>query len=74
MPSEARKIVGVDGITKEDGFDFVVNKYNLVKYDFLTHNDISDSIILALAYYKAQKEGIVIGASKKKRKKKRRKK
>jgi Holliday junction resolvasome RuvABC endonuclease subunit len=73
MPSEARKILGVNGITKEDGFEFIIDKYNFLEFDFDTHNDITDSIILALAYHKASSTGIKIGKSKKKNSKKRRK-
>jgi Holliday junction resolvasome RuvABC endonuclease subunit len=74
MPSEARKLVGVEGITKEDGFAYVIDRYSFPDYTFDTHNDITDSIILALAYHQAKTLGVKIGVTKKKRKKKRRKK
>jgi len=68
MPTEARKIAGVKGITKEDAFIFITEKYNFLNYKFVTHNDISDSIILALAsyyLYKNPKQNVI---KKKKRK------
>jgi Holliday junction resolvasome RuvABC endonuclease subunit len=68
MPTEARKIVGVNGITKEDGFEFVINKYKFKNYKFLTHNDITDSIILALAGYSILINPRPIVTKKKKRK------
>jgi Holliday junction resolvasome RuvABC endonuclease subunit len=49
MPTEARKLVGASGVKKEDGFAFVVKKYNLTNYKFEEHNDIADAIVLALA-------------------------
>ena len=51
LPTEARKLVGVGGITKEDAYAFVVKKYNFTNFKFETHNDITDSIVLSLAYF-----------------------
>lgn len=77
MPTAARKLVGVDGVTKEDGFDFVINKYGSLDYDFDTHNDITDAIVLGLACYEMEKQGLNekdLKRKKKRRKKKKRKK
>jgi len=77
MPTEARKLVGVAGITKEDSFDFVIRKYAFSDYEFNTHNDITDAIVLGLAGYEMEKQGIdekSLGRKKKKRKKRKRKK
>ncbi len=51
MPTEARKLIGA-GVTKEDAFAFIVKKYKFYSFKFETHNDIADSIVLALAYFK----------------------
>jgi len=77
MPTEARKLVGAKGVKKEDGFDFVIKKYALPGYEFDTHNDITDSVVLALAYHTMQKLGLSekdLKSKKRKRKRKKRKK
>ncbi len=51
MAVEARKIMGV-GTKKEDAFSGIVNKYNLIGFDFEKDNDIVDSFCLGLAYQK----------------------
>ena len=70
MPTEARKLVGAGGVKKEDGFAFATQKYNLKDYKFETHNDITDSIVLALAgyeIYKAELNNPVLPTKRKKR-------
>lgn len=57
MPTEARKVVGTTGTKKEDAFDFIIKKYSLASYEFCTHNDVTDAIILALAYNELHKNG-----------------
>ena len=77
MPTEARKLVGVEGITKEDGFNFVKNKYLFSEYKYEKQNDITDAIVLGLAGYEIEKQGIdenSLGRKKKKRKKRKKKK
>jgi len=77
MPTAARKLVGTDGVTKENGFDFVIEKYALPGYEFDTHNDITDSIVLALAGHTMQKLGLSekdLKSKKKKRKKRKKRK
>jgi Holliday junction resolvasome RuvABC endonuclease subunit len=77
MPTEARKLVGTQGVTKEDGFNFVMNKYAFSEYTFDTHNDITDAIILGLACREMEKQGLSekdLRSKKKKRKRKKRKK
>lgn len=77
MPTEARKLVGTDGITKEDGFNFVMQKYTLSGYEFDTHNDITDAIVLGLARHEMDKQGISekdLSPKKKRRKRKKKKK
>ena len=74
MPTEARKLVGVNGIAKEDGFEFVKNKYAFSDYKFDTHNDITDAIVLGLAGYQMEKQGIdekSLGRKKRKKRKSR---
>jgi Holliday junction resolvasome RuvABC endonuclease subunit len=58
MPTEARKIIGASGVTKQDGFDFITKKYSFTNYDFNKHSDIVDSIALALSYHELCKRGI----------------
>ncbi|MFA5024033.1 MAG: crossover junction endodeoxyribonuclease RuvC [Patescibacteria group bacterium] len=65
MPSEARKAVGA-GITKENAFEWVIQKYDFKDFTFDKHNDICDAIILSLSYFKPRPEP----KPKKKRKKK----
>ena len=74
MPTEARKLVGVDGVTKEDGFDFIIKKYSLPDYEFETHNDITDSIVLGLAYCEMEKQGLTEKDLRRKKKRRKRKK
>jgi len=74
MPTAARKLVNADGVTKEDGFDLATKKYKLSDYDFDTHNDITDAIILGLACYKMEKQGLNERDLKKRKKRKRKKK
>lgn len=51
MPTEARKLVGVPGSSKEEAFAFVVKKYNFTNFVFKNDNDRTDAIILALSYF-----------------------
>lgn len=74
MPSEARKLVGVDGIKKEDAFEFVVKKYKLNDYDFDKDNNITDAIVLALSGHKMETLGLTEKDLKKKKKRKKRRK
>ena len=77
MPTEARKLVGAPGVKKEDGFSFVIEKYSFTDYEFDTHNDQTDAIVLGLAGHEIEKQGIdekTLGRKKKKRKKRKRKK
>ena len=74
MPTEARKMAGVDGITKDDGFNFVIKKYSFTKYEFDTHNDITDAIVLGLACLEMEKQGLSEKDLRKKKKRKRKKK
>jgi Holliday junction resolvasome RuvABC endonuclease subunit len=71
MASEARSLVGIKN-KKEDAFEFIVNKYNL-DYDFEEHNDITDSITLALCAHIMKKQGIDEKSLRNSRRKKRRK-
>lgn len=76
MPTEARKLVGVKGTAKEDGFGFAVKKYKLNDFDFDTHNDITDAIVLGLSGHEMEKRGINerdLHPKKKRRKRKKRK-
>jgi len=50
MPTEARKAVGC-GPKKEDAFEWITKKYDFRDFTFNKHNDICDSIILALSYF-----------------------
>lgn len=77
MASEARKTVGVKN-DKEEAFKFITNKFDL-DYEFEKHNDIADSILLALACYtmetkKTDDEPVRSIGRTKKRKRKRNKK
>jgi len=72
MASEARKLVGVKN-TKEDCFDYVMDKYTLPGFNFDEHNDIADSIILGLAAHTMEKNGINEKSLRSPRRKKRRK-
>lgn len=76
MPTAARKLVNVNGITKQDGFDFIIQKYDFPEYEFDTHNDITDAIVLGLACYTMEKQGLTEKdlRSKKKRRKRKKKK
>jgi Holliday junction resolvasome RuvABC endonuclease subunit len=69
MPTEARKMVGVNGITKEDAFEYIINRYNFTDYIFDKDNDKTDAIVLALSY-----DGTLLRTSSKKPKIKRKKK
>jgi len=75
MPTAARKLANVGGITKEDGFKFVKKRYRFQKYKFDTHNDICDAIVLGLACHEMEKQGLSEKdlKPKKKRRKKRKK-
>ena len=73
MPTEARKLVGVGGTSKEDGFNFVIKKYAFSDYEFDKDNDITDAIVLGLSCYEMEKQGITEKDLRKKKKKKRRK-
>ena len=76
MPTEARKLAGVPGITKEDGFDFAVKKYKLTEFDFENFNDITDAIVLALACCEIDNRGLsekdLLPKKKKRKKRKKR--
>jgi len=74
MPTEARKLVGAPGVTKEDGFNFVMEKYSLPDYEFDTHNDITDAIVLGLSCNEMIKRGLSEQDLRKKKKRKKRKK
>lgn len=69
MPTEARKLVGAKGVKKEDGFQFVINKYGLKEFVFEKHNDITDAVVLALAYYEQYKQSLLIPPQPRSRKK-----
>ena len=75
MASEARSIIGVKN-KKEITFEFIVDKYNLSDYNFEDHNDIVDSIALALSAHIMKKQGIdekfIHNARTKKRRKRKR--
>lgn len=71
MPTEARKLVGTQGVSKEDGFNFVVEKYGFSSYAFDTHNDICDAIILGLSGHEMEKKGMTEKDLAKKKRKKR---
>lgn len=73
MASEARSVVGIKN-DKEVAYNFIVKKYKLVDYEFSSHNDITDSILLGLSAQIMRKQGIDPLSLKKKRKKKKRKK
>jgi len=73
MPTEARKLVGAPGVTKEDGFNFVIKKYAFSDYEFNTHNDITDAIVLGLSGHEMDKLGIDERDLRKKKKRKKRK-
>ena len=73
MPTSARKLVKAKGVTKEDGFEFAIKKYNL-KYSFDEHNDITDAIVLGLACHEMDKQGIKESDLRKKKRRKRKKK
>ena len=51
FPTEARKAVGVDGVKKEDAFKWVVERFGFTDFTLNKHNDICDSIVLALSYF-----------------------
>lgn len=72
MPTEARRVAGVGGNKKEDGFKFAKKKYSLAKYNFDDHNDITDAVVLGLAYHVSQRDGIEFGKKRPKRRRRRR--
>jgi Holliday junction resolvasome RuvABC endonuclease subunit len=57
MASAARALIGVKN-KKEIAYEFIVKKYKLTDYEFDTHNDICDAIVLALTAYMMKKQGI----------------
>lgn len=72
MASEVRALIGIKN-TKEDAYKFIVEKYKLQDYDFESHNDITDSIALALSAHIMKKQGIDAKSIRSSRGKKRRK-
>lgn len=72
MPTEARKLISI-GPSKEDGFNFVVNKYKLPDFNFDTHNDICDAVVLGLAALEIEKRGLTKEDLRPKKKRKKRK-
>ena len=56
MASEARSLVG-SKIKKEDAFEFITKKFKL-DFEFERDNDKADSIVLALAGYTMEKNGV----------------
>ena len=56
MASEIRSIIGVKN-NKEVTFNFIVDKYKISGYNFEEHNDIVDSIALALSVHIMKKQG-----------------
>ena len=69
MASSARALIGVKN-KKEIAYEFIVKKYKLTDYEFDTHNDIADAIVLALTAHTMKKQGISESSLKKKRKRK----
>lgn len=57
MASTARALIGIKN-KKEIAYEFIVKKYKLKDYEFDTHNDQTDAILLALTAYTMKKQGI----------------
>lgn len=51
-----RSKLGTQGSSKENAFDYLVNKFKLEKYEFSKHNDITDALALALYGHILNKE------------------
>lgn len=72
MPTEARAMIGAP-TSKEDAFDFIINKYKLTDFNFDDHNDMVDAVGLASAMHTMIKQGIDEKSLSDSRRKKRRK-
>ena len=73
MASAARALIGIKN-KKEIAYEFIVKKYKLTDYEFDTHNDICDAIVLALTAHTMKKQGINESSLKKLGKRKKRRK